>query len=347
MKKHIIALSIVSSMIGLSCSTEELDQLQNTSDENVNNTVEKRVRPIVPAPVFAHQGGCGTTIPTKTPVWVNDDYSQYTSSFSPLPPLNIHVKYHIVRKSDGTDGIPLSDLDIMTQQLNDDFEQPLYGCIAFNHSPSRIRFLNDRDVNYIDISSYQIISTSTSDTSLIAPEYDALILEDNNETDLNVYVIKGFEVPSSVQIYSKAVMNGNSVVVAREENAHKSPHLTHGVGHNLGLYHTWHRNNVCDLKTRPCDGTIGDFIEDTPIVNSTTYLSINERCEYYRYTASSCNGTTIQIPKANAIFNAKNIMSRKPLRSDCRIGFTAVQHLRLNQTAINLGLTQEESPFAK
>ncbi len=229
----------------------------------------------------------------------------------------------------------------MTAQLNDDFTQPQYGCIAFNHSPSRIRFIHDGDVNYIDETSFQIIDTNTSDTSLIAPEYDALIMKDNDPEKINIYVIKGFNTLSSIQLYSKAAMNGNTVVVVRDQDSHISPHLTHGVGHNLGLYHTWHRNNICDLKTRSCDGTIGDFIEDTPIVFSLSNFSINENCEYYRGITQSCNGTSIRIPKENALFNSKNIMARKSLNSDCREGFTGMQHIRMNQMAINLGVGQE------
>lgn len=171
--------------------------------------------------------------------------------------VRIRVKLNIFCYDDGTNCYETpSDVAAQMAQLNADY------------APYRVQFT--WDTQYINNSTYRELST--------LEERDAMknAYADNPARQINVYVVDIVYDPSlrGEGIWpwdpdSRTNMGGiiiDHIFFGAERNV-----LTHEVGHNLGLWHTFHGTsevNQCSACWERADGvnadTTGDFASDTP-----------------------------------------------------------------------------------
>ena len=129
-------------------------------------------------------------------------------------------------------------------------------------------------------------------------------------------------------------------------NAHLGNTPAHEVGHNFGLNHLSHNSHrlLCDYENQNCSSTTGDLIADTPISTLPFFSLVTQNCELRTDGASTTqlctDGIRLKMNKFDILFSAKNIM-RAATEDGCRIGFTAMQHIQMNQMAINIGVGNE------
>lgn len=240
---------------------------------------------------------CGTT--------PNSSYVPNTSASSASFTW-VNVYYHIVRKSNGTGGLPTSQLCSVTNYLNDTFNR--YGI-----------FFNVTGNGFVDNDSYYDVSNSA-----------ASLLSTNSQSNaINVYFVN-----SSQQGLGGCAAGIPSAAFFVTNDAVTSSVISHEMGHCFGLFHTHRGTNVgtfnetgSGICTENVDGTncasCGDRICDTPADPNVVFN--NQNCSY--------TGTAQQ-NGLNYNPDVQNIMSYAA--DGCRIRFSPMQvnamTNQLNQT---------------
>jgi len=213
----------------------------------------------------------------------------------------ISIKAHIVRSSQGNDGLNVNDLNHAIENLNTIFEN------------TYIQFLIDADINYIDDDTFSHFHKS-----------DENELTKNNFTEgsLNIYFLNDIENDSHVSICGYANISANTnIILMKNSCVTNNSSLAHEIGHILSLIHTHGPND--NMTTELVNGsncdTDGDGICDTPADPKLDSDNMDYFCNYIG-TTTDTNGDKYQ-PDTN------NIMSYS--FKGCRIDFSQQQQARM------------------
>ena len=233
----------------------------------------------------------------------NQDFSQKKSSKTKgtKKTLNyIPIKAHIVRFSNGSNGLNETNLNDAIANLND-----IYSSAFMN-------FYLYEDINYIDNDQLCHFKKG-NEKSLIEANYVP--------NTINIYFIDYIENSSgdSVCGYTE---EKNNVIVMKSSCSINDSSLAHEMGHFFSLIHTHGPSNT-KLTTELVDGsncdTDGDGICDTPADPILSYDNIDSSCNYIG-TKTDAHGD---------VFNpdTENIMSYS--RKSCRTHFSEEQFSRM------------------
>lgn len=213
------------------------------------------------------------------------------------------IKAHIIRRSDGTDGMTELELHDAVDQMNVRFEA---ACAAFFICGS---------INYIDDDSYFDLNTQD----------EQALTSTNNETNIiNIYFANSVSNGSLSYCGYTYFPGGQDVIIMNNSCATNGSTLSHEMGHFFGLAHTHAGNN--ELVDGSNCSTAGDGMCDTPADPQLGNSVVNTDCNYIG-TAIDANGDTYNP-------NPQNLMSYS--RKNCRDYFSPEQlaTISLNFTTI-------------
>lgn len=216
---------------------------------------------------------------------------------------SIPVKAHIIRSSNGTDGLSTSDLNHTIENLNAIYAD------AF------MEFFLCDGINYID-----------NDVFCHFKKGNESDLKETSYTPglINIYFVNYLENTSEEPIcgYSNNVGRDNDIIVIKNSCATNDSSLAHEFGHFFSLIHT-HGPDNNDMTTELVDGsncdTDGDGICDTPADPKLSYVNVNNFCEFTG-EETDANGHTFNP-------DTDNLMSYS--RKSCRNHFTPQQLARI------------------
>ncbi|TXE11991.1 T9SS type A sorting domain-containing protein [Seonamhaeicola algicola] len=212
----------------------------------------------------------------------------------------IPVKIHILRYSNGSDGLCDADLNTAIDNLNNHFNN------------ARMTFFVSSEVNYID----------NNQTAHITKGKDDTVFETNNTPGvINIYFTHALKNEANLSIcgYTNNTRNKDYLVI---KNSCATTSLVHEMGHFFSLLHT-HGNDNNALTTELVDGsncdTDGDGICDTPADPKLTTTNVNEFCEYIGIETDA-HGHTFKPDVSNIMSYAKK---------NCRTHFSKQQLQRM------------------
>ncbi len=150
--------------------------------------------------------------------------------------------YHIVRETSGTGGVSPSQINNITDYINQEF------------NPNNIYF-NSLGHDFINVSSYLSIDEE--------PEAEILTSTYNRQDAINIYIVDNLWGTSGGEVAGTALdIPSLNVVISRYYFS--SIVLVHELGHCLNLLHTHETaRGVENIDGSNC-GSAGDFICDTP-----------------------------------------------------------------------------------
>lgn len=215
--------------------------------------------------------------------------------------INVNVKYHIVRETNGRGGFNPVELQSVEARLN----------TAFN--PHNIHLTS---VTNLTTTAYDYIDNSAFYRDLTKTEFEALVQVNNDPDALNIYIIDSF----TGGVYGRAngVPAKELVITQNEVQTHV---LSHEVGHCFNLQHTFfgsgaqHPPGSCPERVEnepPLQPTIdcvncGDYVCDTPpdhnlgVTNEYSPLLDNIMSYYYPYDSlTPGQGTRMREAFANS-----------------------------------------------
>lgn len=219
---------------------------------------------------------------------------------------SVPIKAHIIRKTDGTGGLTVSELNAALANMN-----------AFYANAYMEFFLCD-GINYIDDDNYYDFKSSDDESALTSA---------NNVSGLiNIYFTDYVESSTGSSLCGYAYYPGGADVILMSNScATNGSTLPHEVGHFFSLVHTHGPSNLT-LTTELVNGsncdTDGDEICDTPADPQLNYSNVNASC-IYSGTETDANGDTF-VPDTN------NLMSYS--RKECRTLFSTEQYARIYST---------------
>ena len=257
---------------------------------------------------------CGTVTSTETLNYyksIQPQLEKYEQSFFQMKSLNrksktqtinsIPIKAHVIRNSNGTGGICISDLNNAIASLNS-----LY-------ADAYMEFFLCDGINYIDKDALCHFKKGDEKS----------LIESNNVSGLiNIYFADYVETNLEESICGYAINEGrNDVIVMKNSCVTNSTSLAHEIGHFFSLMHTHGPNDTTTTELvdgSNCD-TDGDGICDTPADPKLTTKNVNNFCEYTG-TATDANGATYTP-------DTENIMSYA--MKGCRSHFSQQQLARM------------------
>ena len=181
----------------------------------------------------------------------------------------INVFFHIVKKTDGSGGFNVSNVDLIVNDLNEFY------------NPHNI-YIHKQGVDFINNSYYY---------DLPSIGFNGLIGQNNVTNAINFYLVNSAPYQGRAEdIPSKNLVVSNSFAL--------SPTSSHELGHCLNLWHTHHGSGNCG-DTLGCAeaisgvnwSTCGDFVMDTP-ADPCIQNQLNSNCEYVGgggYTPDTAN----------------------------------------------------------
>lgn len=178
-----------------------------------------------------------------------------TCFLDPSVSIEVRIKYHIVRQTNGTGGFNSANLSQVTNVLNQAFS--VYNIV-----------MTDQGFDYIDNTVYYEIGGNGVDTSA---EFENLIQINNDQSAINIYIVDGAPFEGRAD-----GVNSKSLVI--KGSAATSHIISHELGHCFNLYHTFHGSgaeqayNSCPEQVDygyPVGLSIdcvncGDYVCDTP-----------------------------------------------------------------------------------
>lgn len=243
--------------------------------------------------------------------FIDDFYLQNRNGGTPLNSIPIQV--HIIRRTDGTGGLSVANLNTALTTLNNYFLNA--GMVFFQCGP----------VNYVDVDS--LYNFTTTQESVIGASEDVANV-------INLYFAGSLSTSSGGGLCGYAYFPGgpNRIFMANGCTNNGST-LTHEFGHFFALYHTHGKTNCGNMTTELVDGsncaTDGDDVCDTPAdpnlrtPNSCGAFLVNNAC-VYTGNLTDANGQMF-MP------NTRNIMSYS--RQSCRNEMSPGQYARMAFTA--------------
>lgn len=257
---------------------------------------------------------CGT--PTNS---VNQDFTQIIlgrlASYVNDGPYCINVKFHIVRKNDGTGGFDSSNIENLVSNLNQ----------AYN--PVNI-FINNEGYDFINNTTYYDLTNS---------EFGDLITINNVSNAINFYLVNDF---GSYAGSAENILSTNLVV---DNSFAFSSTSSHEIGHCINLFHTHHGTWICERDSTTCieidnnnNSICGDYISDTPA----------DPC-LLPFDNNACSGSRSYTVNTSCAYNGdggynpdpSNIMSYS--RKFCRTNFTQGQGQRMRDALQESTLLQQ------
>ncbi|WP_303317472.1 T9SS type A sorting domain-containing protein [Flavivirga abyssicola] len=216
---------------------------------------------------------------------------------------SIPIKAHIIRSSNGTGGLNISDLNDAIDNLNDIY------------AGAYMEFFLCDGINYIDDDAFCHFKKG-NESDLKATNYTAGLI--------NIYFTDYLENTSEESIcgYSNNVGRNDDIIVMKNSCATNNSSLPHELGHFFSLVHT-HGPDNSKMTSELVDGsncdTDGDGICDTPADPMLSSNTINNFCEF----------TGIETDANGHTFNPDtgNMMSYS--RKSCRNHFTDQQLARM------------------
>lgn len=219
---------------------------------------------------------------------------------------SIPIKVHIIRKTDGSGGLSVSDLNAAMANMN-----------AF-YANAYMEFFICDGINYIDDDNYYDFQKADESPLTSANNVNGLI---------NIYFTDNVESSSGSSLCGYAYYPGGADVILMQNGcATNGSTLPHEVGHFFSLYHTHGPSNLA-LTNELVDGsncdTDGDEICDTPADPQLNYSNVDANCIYIDSGLTDDNGDSYT-PDTN------NIMSYS--RKECRTLFSTEQYARIYAT---------------
>lgn len=228
--------------------------------------------------------------------------AQINPTDAPTPIIRFGIAFHVVRATNGTGGIPQSQIDLAMTQLN------------AAYVPIGVQFCQVGPTTFIDDSTLQTIDTNASLTTLRSINVQPGLI--------NVYV-SGSTQFCGVSAFTFSSQQGifmNSACFGIASNPSTFPHE---VGHYFDLYHT----HETAFGTECTDGSncsvAGDLMCDTaadPNVNG----QVNSSCQWTSSAAPACGIPAYSPPLINFMSYSAKL---------CRTQFTAQQIAAARATA--------------
>lgn len=187
---------------------------------------------------------CGT-LDTSAP----QNFSSSTGKFVNTGPYCVDVRFHIVRRANGTGGFDQNQLGQVIELLNSSYFEHN---ITFNNNGHD--FINNDVLFFID------------DNQFESTEFNNLVVINNDTNAINFYIVSGAATylgRANGILSNELVMTQNNVLTGVS---------AHEMGHCLNLYHT-HRGRGCgEVGGNTCQeaingsnsSTCGDLVADTP-----------------------------------------------------------------------------------
>lgn len=251
---------------------------------------------------------CGT-VPSSHDIQymnqVKQTYEQVERAFlqdngRSLPVVDLPLKIHIIRRTNGTGGYSTTDLQTALAAMNTFYIN------------ANLQFSQCGAINYIDDDTYYDFSFAD----------DATFTSTHNDPNLiNVYFFNSISSSSGAGLCGyTSFPGGNDRIMMDNGCANNGSTLAHEMGHFLGLYHTHGKTNT-GTTDELVDGSNcsnhGDDICDTPADPNLSGL-VTSNCTYTG-SATDANGDTY-VPDPN------NVMSYS--RKACRTFFSPQQYAR-------------------
>lgn len=262
---------------------------------------------------IAQQNFCQTTLTQEQVDYFNATRAARESMLDHARTSTIYIpiKAHIIRRSDGTGGLSLADLNTAMSTVND------------HYSSMNIEFVPCGGINYVNDDGYFFSSMSSS----LSPSSDEYTLANANKVadainvfflpDLNACGWATFPVYSTVYNKDWIFMNNNCVL--------NGSTFSHELGHYFNLYHT-HQGPSTTLDVwdyeyvdgSNCGPNIGDELCDTPADPVLSGL-----------VSSSCVYTGFAVDPQGDLYtpDVTNIMSYS--QKACRTYFSPMQQDRI------------------
>ncbi|TGV04549.1 T9SS-dependent choice-of-anchor J family protein [Flavivirga rizhaonensis] len=261
------------------------------------------------------ESSCGTVTTPESLEYINSikpqikkheqEFTTYKSSKSNSHKIvnSIPIKAHIIRSSNGTGGLNISDLNDTIDNLNDIY------------ADAYMEFFLCDGINYIDDDAFCHFKKG-NESDLKATNYTTGLI--------NIYFTDYLENASEESIcgYSNNVGRNDDIIVMKNSCATNNSSLSHELGHFFSLVHT-HGPDNSKMTSELVDGsncdTDGDGICDTPADPMLSSNNINNFCEFTGIETDA-NGHTFNPDTGNMMS-----YSRKP----CRNHFTDQQLARM------------------
>jgi hypothetical protein len=211
--------------------------------------------------------------------------------------LQVPIKAHIVRTSNGTGGMTVADLNTEITRVN-----------AF-YANANIQFYLCNGINYInDDNLFSFDDQSQAEENLLTAN--------NVSNIINIYF-------TNMQTYCGYAYfpGGPNVIVMENSCAINGSTLAHEIGHFFGLYHTHDTSGGREFVNGANCSTAGDRLCDTPADPTLGGSNVNNttNCQY--------TGTTLD-PNGQAYTpDTRNVMSYS--LKTCRTRFSAQQYARI------------------
>lgn len=231
----------------------------------------------------------------------NKHYAKSTKSAKLIN--KIPLKIHIIRNSDGSNGLDKYDLEIAIDNLN-----RIY-------SNAYMEFYVFEEINYIDDTNRSSHFVKGDEKTLSGSNYVPGII--------NIYFTDYIENASEQSICGYGINDKKvNLILMKNSCAMNGSSLAHEMGHIFSLVHThgpWNSKLTTELVDGSNCDTDGDGICDTPADPRLSSQNVNSNCEYIGNQTDS-NGD---------VFNPDtgNIMSYS--RKACRGYFTPQQLSRM------------------
>ncbi len=222
----------------------------------------------------------------------------------------VPVQFHIIRKSDGTGGMHLGELDAELELVNEYF------------SDTHFHFLRCTDPNYIDEDLYY------EELKLGGVDIDYLINDHSIYGLINIFFAPNLLSKSGNETcgFARFPWQPGNYIFIHNLCASNSSTLAHELGHYLGLYHTHQttgveKENVTRDTLSDCFNceTGGDLLCDTPADPKLSSSAVDQDCAYSGSDFQMCMATT-PAELLSVEPDPKNMMSYS--RKDCRSVFT-------------------------
>jgi hypothetical protein len=248
------------------------------------------------ASVYRAQGEeCATVL---TPEQIQFELDRFPEGWvypdvSAAPPECMAMTIHIVRRSDGTGGLTLPELENAINDMN----------AQYQNVP--MRFYRHGGVDYIDDDDFYLNSDNFT-------MWDSLLRTSSTANTINVYFVPNTGI-CGLSTFTTSSVQG---MIVDNACAGNTSTFAHEMGHFFNLYHTHETSFGVECPDGSNCATAGDRLCDTP-ADPVLQNHVNINCQYDNFagTPSGCTGT--YAPQTD------NLMSYS--RKECRDLFTTDQ----------------------
>lgn len=249
---------------------------------------------------------CGA-IPTPDEIEFMESFPMASAEFDANDTVYIPVKYHIIRRSNGSGGLNPATVHSLTDELN-----TFYG-------PAKLKFYQCDDVNFIDNDEY--FNFNQNQENEVCRDRDVYGV-------INAYFFNSVRASGGGSLCGYAYFPGSprDRVVMSNACATNGSTFVHEVGHFFSLYHTHGKTNngsTDELVDGSNCRTAGDNICDTE-ADPNLSGKVNNQCNY--------TGSDVDANGHAYKPDPKNIMSYS--RKACRTVLTNGQLGRVRYSAL-------------